>query len=83
MEAVLDSHEKLKQCYNQFSLEEVRTMSAKDMRGLCLKERESFAENFNKMDMKNIIDERINILKQQRENKYNLRYGELKNFYKL
>jgi hypothetical protein len=83
MESVLDNHERVKQCYSKYGLEEIRKMDAKTLRSICLPEREAFADSFTKLDMKIIIDERINILKLQAENKYNQRMAELKNYYKL
>jgi hypothetical protein len=83
MESVLDQHDKVKQCYSKYNLDEIRSMPAKQLRNLCLTEREELANSFNKLDMKTIIDERISIIKQQREDRYTLRMAELKNFYKL
>jgi hypothetical protein len=83
MEAVLDNHDKIKQCYSKYPIEDVRKMSPSELKLLCSAERVAFAESFNKLDMKTIIDERLNILKQQREDRYNQRLAELKNYYKL
>jgi hypothetical protein len=83
MEAVLDNHDKLKQCYSKYTLEQVNHMTPVELKALCSPERVALGDSFNKLDMKTIINERLNIINQQREDRYNQRYAELKNFYKL
>jgi predicted kinase len=83
MEDLLRSHKALEDCYKQYSLDQIREMTPEQLKGLCLKERIQHSKDVVKMNIQDLINERIAIMKMQIVNASDARREKLKNFYKL
>jgi hypothetical protein len=82
MEDLLKTHKALEECYKGYTLDQVRQTSASELKSLCLQERLEHAKNLTKLDIKNLIDERISIIKDQYLRAKDNRREELKTYFK-
>jgi hypothetical protein len=67
MEEFLNKVHALKDCYSQYSYEQVMDMDKKSVQTLCLKEKITLNEHLHsdKLTTKNVTKERLNIIKEQ------------------
>jgi hypothetical protein len=83
MEDLLNSNTALKNCYEKFSLDEVKQMSADNLKVLCLDERIKMAKYINELNMLSVVNESQKISKEKYVEAKIKRMEELKAFYKL
>jgi hypothetical protein len=82
MEDLLNTHHALEDCYKKYSLDDIRQMSMDQLKAICLEERIAHAKNIKKLNAKELIKERIDVLKEQYETRKATRREELKNYFK-
>mmetsp|Transcript_21499 Transcript_21499/g.22333 ORF Transcript_21499/g.22333 Transcript_21499/m.22333 type:complete len:81 (+) Transcript_21499:1039-1281(+) len=75
MQNFFDSLNELNTCYNKYSKEDVKNMTTSDFNSVCLQEKFKVAQNLfsDSMDTKNLINERLDIIKERNEDNLVLR----------
>ena len=67
MENTLNAIQAAKQCFESYSLDQLKSMDKQSLKLLCVKERADLVNNLDKLNTKSLIHERIEIKKHNKQ----------------
>jgi hypothetical protein len=82
MEEFIKSIHSLRECYGKHEFETLKNEDRPSLEKLCFNEKKVLAKTLQALNMKDLINERLNIMAENKNAEANARSGELDNLWK-